>query len=110
MSQAVETPPPPQHAAVSQLGAVAAAVDPMGRLAIIVRGIAADLLCASDTRIVKIAPENATGWQVEIEVCAPNPELTASLHGGSKPILERSRHRLHLDADMQLVALEPAAE
>jgi hypothetical protein len=110
MSQTLQTPNLAQQATVSQLAAVAAAVNPMGRLAIIVRGIAADLLCASDTRIVKIAPENTTGWQVEIEVCAPNPELTASLHGSSKPILERSRHRLHFDADMQLVALEPAAE
>jgi hypothetical protein len=109
MSQTFRTPPVMQHAAVSQLAAVAAAVNPMGRLAIIVRGIAADLLCASDTRIVRIAPENA-GWQVEVDICAPNPELMASLHGSSKPILERSRYRLHFDAEMQLLALEPAPE
>jgi hypothetical protein len=107
MSQAVQTP---HLAAVSQLAVAAPAVNPMGRLATIVRGVAADLLCASDTRIVRIERENATGWQVEVEVFAPNPELTVSLNGGSKPILERNRHRLHFDADLQLVALGPAQE
>jgi hypothetical protein len=81
----------------------------MGRLASVVRGLTTELLCASDTRIIKIAAENAAGWSVEVEVFAPNPELTVSLHG-DKAILDRSRYRLHLDRDLELVALEPAEE
>jgi hypothetical protein len=107
MSQAVQTSHVTSFAAVPLVG-VPAPANPMVRLAGIVRGLATDLLCASDTRIVKIAAENAAGWSVEVEVFAPNPELTVSLRGGSKSILERSRHRLHFDLDMQLVALEPA--
>lgn len=83
---------------------------PMVRLASIVRGLTADLLCASDTRIIKIAVEGSAGWSVEVEVFAPNPELTVSLRGGSKAILERHRYRLHFDLDLQLLALEPAEE
>jgi hypothetical protein len=81
----------------------------LGRLPSVVRRLTTDLLCASDTRIIKIAAENAAGWSVEVEVFAPNPELTVSLHG-DKAILDRSRYRLHLDLDLELVALEPAEE
>jgi hypothetical protein len=110
MSQAIQqashlTP----FAAVPLVTAVPAA-NPMVRLATIVRGLANELLCASDTRIVKIAAGNAAGWTVEVEVFAPNPELTVSLRGGAKSILERSRYRLHFDLDLQLTALEPAEE
>jgi hypothetical protein len=83
---------------------------PMVRLATIVRSLTADLLCASDTRIIKIAVEGTGGWSVEVEIFAPNPELTVSLRGGSKAILERHRYRLHFDLDLQLLALEPAEE
>jgi len=82
----------------------------MVRLATIVRSLTAELLCASDTRIIKIAVEGSAGWSVEVEVFAPNPELTVTLRGGSKAILERSRYRLHFDLDLQLLALEPAEE
>ncbi len=83
---------------------------PMLRLPSIVRTLTADLLCASDTRIIKIGSEGSAGWSVEVEVFAPNPELTVSLRGGSKAILERNRYRLHFDIDLQLLALEPAEE
>jgi hypothetical protein len=84
--------------------------NPMARLASVVRGLTAELLCASDTRIIKIAVENAAGWLVETEVFAPNPELTVSLRGGTKAILDRSRYRLHFDLDLRLIALEPVEE
>jgi hypothetical protein len=84
--------------------------NPMIRLASIVRAITADLLCASDTRIIKIASNGPAGWSVEVEVFAPNPELTVSLRGGSKAILERNRYRLHFDLALELIALEPAEE
>ena len=108
MSQAIQTSHLTSFAAVPLVAAPAVPANPLVRLAGIVRGLAADLLCASDTRIVKIASENAAGWRVEVEVFAPNPELTVSLRGGSKSILERSRYRLHFDLDLELVALEPA--
>jgi hypothetical protein len=82
---------------------------PMVRLAGIVRGLATDLLCASDTRMVKITSDT-TGWQVEVEVFAPNPELTVNMRGAAKSILERSRHRMLFDLDLQLTALEPVEE
>lgn len=81
----------------------------MVRLASVVRGLTTELLCATETRIIKISAENGAGWSVEVEVFAPNPELTVSLHG-DKAILDRSRYRLHLDLDLQLVALESAEE
>jgi hypothetical protein len=83
--------------------------NPMGRLATVVRSMAADLLCASDTRLVKITSDS-TGWQVEVEVFAPNPELTVSMRGNAKAILERSHHRMVFDLDLQLTALEPVEE
>ena len=79
------------------------------QLASIVRGLTTELLHACETRIVRIAVENEAGWSVEVEVFAPNPELTVSLHG-DKAILDRRRYRLHFDLDLQLVALEPAEE
>jgi hypothetical protein len=82
---------------------------PMVRLAGIVRLLAADLLCATDTRMVKITSDT-TGWQVEVEVFAPNPELTVNMRGAAKSILERSRHRMVFDLDLQLTALEQVEE
>ncbi len=108
MSQAIQTSHVTSFPPAPLVAAQAPPANPMVRLASVVRGLATDLLCASDTRIVKIASENDAGWGVEIEIFAPNPELTVSLRGGSKAILERSRYRLHFDLDMQLVALEPA--
>lgn len=70
-----------------------------------VRALTADLLGATDTRIVKIAADD-TGWNVEVEVFSPNPELTISLRGGSKSILERARYHLQLDRALQLVSLD----
>lgn len=78
----------------------------MSRLAVAVRAYAADLLEAADTRITKITADSI-GWLVEVEVFVPNPELTVSLRGGSKAILERARYRFQLDQDLQLVSLEP---
>lgn len=103
MDQAMLTTPPLPAALVT-------AANPMTRLPSVVRAIAADLLCATDTRIIKMSGDNDGGWKVEIEVFAPNPELTISMRGGIKAILERSRHRLHFDLALQLVALEPAEE
>jgi hypothetical protein len=108
MSQAIQTSHLTAFPVPLPVAAQAASAAPMLRLATIVRGLASDLLCASDTRIVKIAAESAAGWGVEVEIFAPNPELTVSLRGGAKSILERSRYRLHFDLEMQLVALEPA--
>jgi hypothetical protein len=91
----------------------ASSANTLVRLASIVRDLTADLLCARDTRIVKIATEhsgeNAGGCSVEVEVFAPNPELTVSLRG-VKAILERHYYRLHFNVGMQLVALEPVEE
>lgn len=78
----------------------------MVRLSTAVRALAVDLLEAEDTRIIKIAADQ-TGWSVEVEVFSPNPELTVSLRGAVKSILERARYRFQLDADLQLVSLEP---
>ena len=108
MNHAVLTSHLASVATVPLVSSLASVGNPLVRLTSVVRELAADLLCASDTRIVKIASENAIGWTVEIEVFAPNPELTVSLRGGSKSILERSRYRLHFDLDLELVALEPA--
>ena len=102
MSQVVDNPAP----AASRPGA-GAAPSQTGRLASEVRAIAADLLGASSTRIVKMAFENDGGWRVEVEVFSPNPELTAGMREGAKAILERSRYQLKLDVNWQLVALEP---
>jgi hypothetical protein len=110
MSPALHTPHLTPLAAVPLISTPPPAVNPMARLSAVVRAFATDLLCATDTRIVKIACENGAGWGVEVEVFAPNPELTVSLRGGSKAILERSRYRLHFDVDLQLVALEPVEE
>lgn len=113
MSQVVDNPAP----VVSRPGATVPGATPpgaggmpgqAGRLASEVRAIAADLLGASSTRLVKMAFENDGGWRVEIEVFAPNPELTAGMREGAKAILERSRYQLKLDVNWQLVALEPA--
>jgi hypothetical protein len=92
---AANSPPPPASS--------------LAQLASIVRGLTAELLCASDTRIIKIAAENNGGWSVEAEVFAPNPELTVSLRG-DKAILERRSYRLHFNLGLQLVALEPVEE
>jgi len=78
----------------------------MARMAAAVRVLATDLLEATDTRITKITA-GSNGWLIEVEVFAPNPELTVSLRGGSKAILERSRYRFELDHEMQLASLEP---
>lgn len=79
----------------------------MAGLAASVRTLTADLLGATDTRIIRIAPDDK-GWWVDAEVFAPNPELTVNLHGGSKAILERSRYRFHLDHELQLISLDMA--
>jgi hypothetical protein len=83
---------------------------PMVRIPSVVRGLAADLLCATDTRIIKIAAEATSGWSVEAEVFAPNPELTVSQRGGIKAILQRNCYRFHFDHDLHMLALEPAEE
>lgn len=77
----------------------------MAGLSAAVRALTADLLGATDTRIVRIAADN-TGWNVDVEVFSPNPELTVSLRGGSKAILERARYHLQLDRALQLVSLD----
>src|SRR3954452_13546456 len=82
---------------------------PMVRLAGIVRGLAADLLSASDTRMVKITSD-ATGWQAEVEGFAADPELTVTMRGAAKSILERTRHLMLFDLDLQLTAIEPVEE
>lgn len=77
----------------------------MAGLSAAVRALTANLLGATDTRIVRIAADKA-GWNVDVEVFSPNPELTVSLRGGSKAILERARYHLQLDSDFQLVSLD----
>jgi hypothetical protein len=108
MDQAILAPP--LAALAPPLPSHSAKANPMQRLPAVVRSVAADLLCATDTRIIKMGSDNDGGWRVEIEVFAPNPELTISMRGGVKAILERSRHRLHFDSVLQLIALEPAEE
>lgn len=80
----------------------------MARLAEVVRGFAANLLGAIDSRIVKLVARENAGWQVEVEVFTPNPELTVGVPGASKAILERGRFRLELDRELNLNSLEPA--
>lgn len=81
----------------------------MAELACVVRGAAAEMLSATDTRIIK-AVTKPDGWHVEIESFSPNPELTVSSRGGAKSILERKRYRMNFNADMQLTSLEPVEE
>lgn len=106
MTQALESSNVMPIAAPPPAAAAAAMPNRMASLAVAVRAFAVDLLEAVDTRITKITADSI-GWLVEVEIFAPNPELTVSLRGGSKAILERARYRFQLDQDLQLVSLEP---
>ena len=90
-------------------GVAGAATHSMAELACVVRGAAAEMLSATDTRIVK-ALTKPEGWDVEVEAFSPNPELTVSSRGGAKSILERKRYRMCFNADMQLTSFEPVGE
>ena len=91
------------------IAAAGVAAHSMAELACVARGAAAEMLSATDTRIVK-AVTKSNGWEVEIEAFSPNPELTVSSRGGAKSILERKRYRMSFNADMQLTSLEPVEE